>query len=283
MNLSDLNPHIRYASVHHNHKQRDASYTICYDCRMFFAENASGYIKIENEKYNISTGTAIYLPPGTRYKFSFENKNNFRMIVLDYDLINDFSHISSVLGTATEKNYCPEKAINYPLPEQLSKPVIKKIPRIQDNLLRCTKEFLNEEPFYRETSSALLKLSLIDIIKENDKNSSHSIICKNVTDYIQKNYTDFSMSNESIAQKFNYHPYHLSRIIKQETGKSLRQYIIDYRLQIAKNHLLTTEYDIEQIAWMSGFSSTSYFIKVFRQKTNTTPGQYRKTDTHKEL
>jgi len=88
---------------------------------------------------------------------------------------------------------------------------------------------------------------------------------------------------KDIAEHLNYHPYHLSAIIKQETGKTLHQYLIYYRLQIAKNYLLTTDYDILDIAWKCGFSSATYFIELFRKNTGTTPKKYRSLQVHTEI
>lgn len=283
MNLSDVNPHIRYARVHHAHLGNVKEDSICYDCRIFFAENAKGKVVADGVEYEISNGTAIYFPPHTKYKFSFDDDNDFKMIVLDFDLVSNYFYIKTSLGTATEKTFAPKHAIEYPLPKLLSDVLVKSMPQIQQPLTQCTKNFLVRDSFYRERSSALLKLCLIEFIRHIQKNDTYSALCEDVLDYVHNNYTNQALTNEMIADKFNYHPYHLSRIIKQETGKSLRQYIIDYRLQIAKNYLLTTQHDIEQISWMSGFSSTAYFIKIFHERMGITPKKYRRFRLHTEL
>lgn len=283
MNLSDLNPHIRYARIHKVHFNSTEEYRICYDCRIFFAKKAEGYIAIDNAKYNISTGTAIYLPPLTKYKLIFSETADFEFIVLDFDLVNDFSDLKSGLGTATEKNFSKSKVLNYPLPDLLVKPIVKQIPQLLQPLSQCTKNFLLCDLFFRERSSAILKLCLLEFIRESQRNEMYSGLCEKVIDYIRKNYSNANLSNKIVADVFGYHPYHLSRIIKQETGKSLRQYIIDYRLQMAKNLLLTTSYDVEQIAWKAGFSSTAYFVKLFHQRTGVTPKKYRRFRLHTEL
>ena len=283
MNLSDLNPHIRYARIHKAHFNSAEEYSICYDCRIFFAKKAEGYIAVDDMKYNISTGTAIYLPPLTKYKLNFSEMTDFEFIVLDFDLVNDFSDLKSGLGTATEKNFSKNKILNYPLPDLLVKPIVKQIPQLLQPLTQCAKNFLLCDLFFRERSSAILKLCLLEFIRESQKNEMYSGLCENVIEYIRKNYVNSNLSNKMIADVFGYHPYHLSRIIKQETGKSLRQYLIDYRLQMAKNLLLTTSYDVEQIAWKTGFSSTAYFVKLFHSKTGITPKKYRRFKLHTEL
>ena len=69
MLLSDLNPHIRYARVHKTALHGNNDIRVCYDCRVFFFDHASGSINIAGLEYNISNKTAIFLPPETRYRF----------------------------------------------------------------------------------------------------------------------------------------------------------------------------------------------------------------------
>lgn len=283
MKLSELNPHIRYARIHYSHLHTGKEYSICYDCRIFFAENASGTVIANGIKYNILKDTAIYFPPQTKYYFDFSCGENFKIIVLDFDLINKFSHLKSSLGTANEKTFSPESVLKYSLPELLSQPIVKQMPQIRQILTQCTENYLTRNIFFRESSSALLKLCLLEFIRQQNKNSTYSQLCEQVIDYIHKNYSEQSLSNTFIANKFNYHPYHLNHIIKQETGKSLHQYLIDYRLSMAKNYLLTTQYNIDQISWKSGFSSTAYFIKLFREHAGMTPNKYRRFRLHTEL
>lgn len=52
-------------------------------------------------------------------------------------------------------------------------------------------------------------------------------------------------------------------------------YVNFYRIQIALEMLTSTTRTITEISEMCGFSSLSYFGKVFRQHTGVTPVQYR--------
>jgi len=128
---------------------------------------------------------------------------------------------------------------------------------------------------YRETSSALLKFCLIEIIKSIEKSHNSDRLLP-ILNYIHENYFDATLSNESIAKLFGYHPYYLSQMIREHTGLSLHQYLISYRIKMSKKKLITTNEPINTIAWKSGFSSTAYFIKLFKSKVGVTPNTYRK-------
>lgn len=280
MNVSDLNPHIRYARVHKAYICLKNKISKCYDCRIFFINDVEGSIIVNGKKYNISDNTAIYLPPATEYVFNVESQG--KIIILDFDLINKYENIKDSLGTATKKSFDLSLMPVYELPEELSTPIIRTIPQICRMLTNCSDNFILKEPYYRENSSALLKICLIEIIKLSEK-LSHSELCESVLSYIHDNFSYTELTNEDIADKFNYHKYHLSRIFKQETGKTLHQYLMYYRLQIAKNYLLTTQYGIAQIAWRCGFSSAAYFTKLFKANTNMTPKEYRHLKIHTEI
>lgn len=275
MTLSDLNPHIRYAGIHLTQLHYSKKFSICYDCRLFFIVNASGFVTVNDKKYNIANGTALYFPPRTKYRFSFNADSDIKIIVINFDLINKYEQIKDSLGTATENTFSPERVPQYEITEFLLHPIVKQIPQIQNSLEICADNFLKKTNFFRETSSALLKLCLLEMAHQHSKRGTYSELCEQVLSYIHENFHFPTLTNSEIAEKFNYHPYHLSRIIKQETGKTLHQYLISYRLRIAKNFLRTTQYDMEEISWRSGFCSAAYFIKIFREHTGMTPKKYR--------
>lgn len=221
------------------------------------------------------SGTSIVFPPETEYalKLSFAKDSSF--IVLNFDLTNENEQIETSIGTATKSNFDKSRVPTYELPDELSRPIVHNLPHIKRMLIQCTNCFIIKNDFYRENASALLKLCLLEFLKDNSK-IVHSQLCKDVLSYIHENYALPDLANKDIAANFNYHPYHLSNIIKNETGKTLHQFLIYYRLRLAKDLLLTTKYDIAEIAWKCGFGSAAYFTKIFRQNFGTTPKYYRR-------
>lgn len=275
MKISDINPHIRYASTHYNFLNKPFD-SICYDCRLFYVKEGKGTVIINNTEYSYCNNTTIYFPPGTKYHFYLDRDcSSIIMIVIDFDLINDFYYISKSLGTASEHNYDPSRLVTYELPFEFSSVMTKTISKMSDLLFKCCDEFLEQKMFYKETSSALLKLFLMELIRDYDQNNELQKITP-ILEYIHMNYQNADLTNDDIAQKFNYHPYYLSQMIKQYTGKSLHQYLICYRIKIAQKNLITTDDTIHVIAWKSGFHSTAYFIKTFKEQVGVTPKVYRK-------
>lgn len=282
MKLSALNPFIRYARAHSVPFHTVKELSICYDCRVFYFDNISGSILVNGKEYTLYNKSVLFLPPESEYRFNILFKENARVIILDFDLTHRNEHLQASLGTATKTTFDPAAVPGYALPQELSAPVIAEMPQAEHMLMQCVDNFLYKKLYYRENSSAVLKLCLLDLI-HRAATSGQTDICKSALAYVHSHYQSPSLTNKEIATHLGYHPDHLSTLIRKETGMSLHKYLISYRLQIAKNYLLTTQLDISEIAWRCGFCTTSYFIKLFRESTGITPKAYRKLQIHTEL
>lgn len=270
----EINPHIRYARLYRSARlKQDFSY--CYDCRLFYFLEGEGQIEVEGKSHAISKNHALYIPRGSRYRILYKQK--LHLMVFDLDPVSDYAHLQDSLQTATEESFDPERVLPYPLPRELQQPFSRYAPRLYEPLQRCVEEFLMEDPYFRESASALMKYALIELIRA-PRGSAPAGAVAAVAEYIRQSYGDAALNNQRIAEKFNYHPYHLSTLMKRSYGKTLHEFLLDHRLKIAKDLLLTTELDVNTIAWKCGFNSTAYFIKQFKAHVGTTPKQYQKNN-----
>ena len=95
-----------------------------------------------------------------------------------------------------------------------------------------------------------------------------------IVDYITLHVSE-PLTLEQLAQRFNYSPAYLNRILKRETGLSAIQYIKRTRISWAKALLRLNELSIAQIAAAVGYPDQNYFCRVFRQLEDMSPSQYR--------
>ncbi|MBE7019932.1 MAG: helix-turn-helix transcriptional regulator [Ruminococcaceae bacterium] len=275
MDISYLNPYIRYSKLHRVPFFLRTEPSVCYDCRLFYFTNTDGTLFTGNEKYKITNNTAVFLPPETVYKITIDFQPGYSMAVFNFDLTQSNNHLKTSLGTVSLSQFNKKDVPPYALCSELSSVIVREIPKIEPTLIKCTENFILKNEYYKDTSSALLKLCLLEIIK-NDSHVSHSDLCNRVLKFISENFKNPGLTNEEIASFFNYHPYHLSNIIKKETGKTLHQFLIYYKLRYAKELLAATDYDISHIAWQSGFQTPAHFTYTFRQNVGITPKDYRK-------
>lgn len=80
---------------------------------------------------------------------------------------------------------------------------------------------------------------------------------------------------KEIADYFHYHPDSLTRIFKSKRNQPLRSYITNCKIDSSKVLLDSTDYSIETIAEMYGFTDRTYYSKVFKKMVGISPSKYR--------
>lgn len=78
-----------------------------------------------------------------------------------------------------------------------------------------------------------------------------------------------------LAEKVHLSPSYLSDLLKKETGKNTQEHIHFYLIEEAKNLLLNSEKNVNEIAYNLGFEYPQYFNTLFKKKTGTTPKEFR--------
>ncbi|MCC2253273.1 AraC family transcriptional regulator [Ruminococcus sp. CLA-AA-H200] len=115
--------------------------------------------------------------------------------------------------------------------------------------------------------------SNIQLFNEGGQKTSHSEYMA-LLNYIQSNYRTVTL--DSVAKIFNYNKSYLSRLILQITGKSFIENITEFKLNAGKELLENTDYSLDQIAELIGYSSGDYFSKALKKKDHISPSEYRK-------
>ena len=80
-----------------------------------------------------------------------------------------------------------------------------------------------------------------------------------------------------MADKLNISPKYLGSLLKQLTGLSAQQHIHEKLIDRAKEKLSTTDLSVSEIAYELGFERSQSFSKLFKAKTNISPGEFRKS------
>ncbi|NLO38519.1 MAG: response regulator [Ruminiclostridium sp.] len=94
--------------------------------------------------------------------------------------------------------------------------------------------------------------------------------------FINNHYCDSSISLNMIAEKIGLTPAYVSKLFKQELGISYIDYITDLRINKAKELLGNDHYKVYEIAEMTGYTNTNYFISLFKKHVGVSPSEYRK-------
>jgi len=98
----------------------------------------------------------------------------------------------------------------------------------------------------------------------------------NAVMYYIYRYIDSDINLDTLCQELKISKFYMHRIFKEEFGKNIYESIKSIRLQKASNLLITNHHStISQIASMCGYSSSTSFIRAFRERFHTTPKQWR--------
>lgn len=275
MTIEQVNPFVRYARVQTSHppkKERSRAY----DCRFFYVQRGAGTFYANGCEYRITPHTAICIRPAVSYRFSFKDPENVNIYVLNFDFFTEEDPVRDSLGTATESTFDESRLREQPHPEQMAAVhVVRDAIRLYEHVHACTELFLREPPHFRASASAHLKLALVALLTARQDGTPQERTVREVQAYLREHIADPELTNGAVAERFGYHPYHLGRLFKEHTGCALHEYLLDYRLSVAKNYLAATDLRVTAVAEACGFSSYTYFIKLFRERVGTSPLRYR--------
>lgn len=86
-----------------------------------------------------------------------------------------------------------------------------------------------------------------------------------------------------VAEYAGLNPSYLSTVFRKETGMTVSGYIMDRKMDSAKNMLKYSSFPASEISAILGFSSQSHFIRSFRKIVGCTPGEFRRTHYREEF
>jgi AraC family transcriptional regulator len=132
---------------------------------------------------------------------------------------------------------------------------------------------------FADTMARALALQLIRQhstvrVRDTDRIEMTSRQLRAATDYIDS-HIDEELTLESISSAIAMSPFRFARGFRKAAGHSPRQYIIQRRIERAKDLLRASRRGLAEIASLVGFSTQSHFTAMFRRHCGMTPKRYR--------
>ena len=163
----------------------------------------------------------------------------------------------------------------------------------------CVHGGMEQEKAYGMSDFYILKMDKCHSIAEIDELHSAMCIgfCKKMNDLRSKQvlskqivlcidyiyrHIHYRITIRELAEYLDISESYLSKLFHKEMGLPLSQYIINQKIEKAKNLLQFSDYNIVDIANYLAFSSQSHFIQVFQKNTGLTPHKYRKQNFRTE-
>ncbi|MDQ1350198.1 MAG: hypothetical protein QG657_499 [Acidobacteriota bacterium] len=178
------------------------------------------------------------------------------------------SHIPVILLTAKAGEESIVAGLECGADDYITKPFSTRIlcARIK-NLIDLRRQL--QETFKREMhlQPAKMKVSAVD---EEFLKDMYKVLGKNISD------PDFSV--DELSRKLYMNRVTLYRKINALTGENPSDFIRTYRLKRGAEILKTTDKTILEVAFDVGFSSSSYFIKCFKEQFHQLPAEYQRAE-----
>lgn len=251
------------------------------DCRLFYILHGNGEIVIENRSYRIKAGSTILFQTGTEYMWKI---NDMRYIAINFDYTAEHKDIKKTFSPMSAELFPDDnfsKKIHFEDAEALNREIVFFDGEMfESRITNLAVEIHTSAAFRDELLSALLKSIIISIVRlraeEGGVGSDNApILARQVIGYIQENYAR-PIKGQDIADHFHFNPTYIGRVFKSHTGFTLRTFIVDYRINRAKEILRTEERSVSETAMAVGFTDVPHFIKTFRAHVGKTPLEYKK-------
>lgn len=128
---------------------------------------------------------------------------------------------------------------------------------------------------YIDAAISMLAMCICFIGYENYIHYDKRYLHIKIADYIKEHLSE-TITVDDLCNEFNVPRYILYKMFKTENNCSIKQYILDKKLQAALDLLKNTDMSVGNIAIQVGFSDYNYFIQFFKSRMNgITPYQYR--------
>ena len=208
------------------------------------------------------------LPAGMPAQWYWEGMDECLLLMIDPVLLHQI---------ATETN-----CIN-PAKIELSTILLSRDPQLESIALSFKKEMTQDNiggRLYIESLANILVVHLLrnyctfnPVFREYEDGLPKDKL-KQAIDYINAHLDD-EIKLADISELVGMSQYYFCRLFKQSMGVAPYQYVIQQRLEKARDLLRQKKIAIADIALQCGFANQSHFTKHFRKLTGTTPKAYR--------
>ncbi len=284
MKIQNINPFVRQALSSRLTKQnkKDTFNRIkTVDCRFFYILDGTGKMRFENATVPLKAGTVLLFRAGTEYVWEPDDFLDYYAINFDYT--QNFSHITTPFHPIYADRFSDSDIIERPVfedePLLLEPLALPFAPEFEMKVGQILTEMLIGNEYSAALTSGLFKQILVETLQKKrssptDRPPKSENAIKQVIEYVSKHYME-ELTYERIAKLFHFNPSYLNRVFKAHTGKTLHEFLFQYRLQSAMELLRSQSLSIKEVATLCGFPDPYHFTKAFKKHTGVPPSRYK--------
>ena len=243
----------------------------CSDEHLFLYTLSNGGSIVSGEKvFPIKTGSLVFIPAGTYHYTMPDEPESY----LRHKLTLSAEKVESIVKLLKKDGALPrfsDKAIVYSeIPEKEEERV--------GNIFRELYENPKDEVLLSVSAANLIYL--ISRYATETTTASDGFISKAIR-YINENISS-EIDVDRLCNEVSISKYYFCRQFKKHTGSTAMEYILKTRIVLAKGELKEEKLSVSEISEKFGFSSVSYFCRVFKAEEGLSPLKYRKKYVKKD-
>lgn len=228
--------------------------------------------------FNMAQGDICIIPPNVKHSLSvFDDSIILNILVRKTTFENIFHNFlctKNIFSAFILDNLYSTKASDYLIFHT------KPQSQVQNLILELYKENNLQDFYSQDVMPILLHRLFVEILRTSEADyelppnvNKDSLLRFELIQYIQDSYKEASLDN--LAENFKLTPQYASKLIRQLTGKTFSQILLNIRMQRACTLLQDTKIPIGDIAFEIGYANPEHFIRLFKREFSITPGEYR--------
>jgi len=231
------------------------------DYLLMYVVSGKIYAKVNGREYTIGEKEAFLYHPNEPQEYAIYKKDNTVEHWVHFTGVEIDSIIKSL--NFYDKHHLVMKLDTFDIEQMLS---------------RLSREFNRKKRNYELICSGLL-ISVLSLMSRSMYETEPS---KNTYDFVEHILGEFHSAPqnpfviEDLAKKHNVTTNHLINSFKKSMGVTPGQYIIDFRMNKAKELLLHTDYTVFKISRLVGYANNEYFSRLFKKHVGISPLKFRK-------
>jgi AraC family transcriptional regulator, transcriptional activator of pobA len=165
---------------------------------------------------------------------------------------------------------------SWDVPQAIEVPIEQR-PAWQRQFATIEHELAGRELGYREIVRAEVKTLLVRVgrlLATGPTPEPLSPLLGEVFDAIETRFAD-AVSLADIARAVGRSPAHLTTVVREQTGMTVQQWIIERRMAEARQRLMASDENIEIVAERVGYRDATLFIRHFKRAHGVTPRRWR--------
>lgn len=259
--ISDIMLHVTHAGYFTSDNCPRQKKTTDGDFFFMITTKGKGIVKYNDVLNNVSEGECVFLDCRLPHYYLPEPEDPWEVTWINFN------------GPSAEyyyETFLKQKGnVFVPQNFEIIRVILTKI--VDNNLHRSeATDMLNAKLVTDLLTSAILNNNTYDDCTNKSKHKLFTI-----REYLDNNFTD-QINLDELAENFFISKFYLTREFKKTFGTTIIQYILNKRIEYAKELLTYTNKSIEEISEACGFNDQSYFSRQFRKAENTTCLAYRK-------